>query len=435
MANATASLGDIERFETIAQSCSRDAAEAAEMAAGNVRAWCEHIREEKQQCDHICACIVSEIYNVQKTIEDIESRTAQLSARLASIDPVIIETYVDQDGNEQTVTKPNPEYTALEARISSLEQQKAELEQKLKNLNAELHEVEQIARRLEMALADLEPLDGEIRRAASEIGEYAERAAKLLESILQILSGYISVQLNGSTSGGAYAGGGAVGISGGGSGTYGGTVAPSRRSPRILAKTAQGWTSTPDGMMYNSPFETGRKLISNQGSVVHYRQDCGVVSCANVARMAGLDVSEREALERAINNNCCSRHRKTFFRRRDIDGGGTFPEDRQKLLKQFGIDSHLEPQNVKNISDRVSEGRGVIISVRADKLWQNPNQKGLHAITVTSVLKNPDGSVHGFYVCDSGTGGIDASRFYTAQEIAAALTPNRYMNVTTSIIR
>lgn len=439
MARATGSVGDIENFRGSVRSACAQTAESAENVAGNIHAWCDHIADAKQRCDAICQSLAFEIDRLQRKMDEIDNSIAALSSRLASVDPYIEETYRDSDGNEHTVTKPNPEYAALEARISALRDEKSTAEHDLNNLKAELAEAEEIGRRLESALTQLEPLQERVRSRAADVSEYAEKASKLLGNIVEILSGYLSVSLNGSSAGGTYSGGGGSSGGGsggyGGSGSYGGSVAPSRRTPRMLTKTAQGWTETPDGLLYDSPMKTGKNLISNQGSVLHYSQDCGVVCCANVARMAGVDVSERKALETALNNKCCEKHRKTFFTRRDIDGGGTYAEGRKELLGHLGIDSYLEPQTVKNISDRVSEGRGVIISVRADKLWQNPKEKGLHAITVTSVLKNRDGSPYGFYVCDSGTGGVDCARFYTAHELAAALTPNRNMNVTKNVIR
>ena len=110
------------------------------------------------------------------------------------------------------------------------------------------------------------------------------------------------------------------------------------------------------------------------------------------------------------------------------------PNQRKELLWQMGIESRLEAASVDSIAQRIAEGRGVIISVRTDRLWRN-GQRGLHAITVTSVIKDARGNVNGFFVCDSGTHGIDGARYYTASELESALTPKRPMNVTQNIIR
>ena len=73
---------------------------------------------------------------------------------------------------------------------------------------------------------------------------------------------------------------------------------------------------------------------------------------------------------------------------------------------------------------------GVIISVYAGMLYNGwSDQRDLHAITVTSVKKDRYGNVLGFYVCDSGTGGIDSSKFYTTFQVENALSC-RPMNVT-----
>ena len=205
---------------------------------------------------------------------------------------------------------------------------------------------------------------------------------------------------------------------------------------RCLSKTEQVWdkTSYPGGEVFDTPIETGRNLDYEQGKVEGYCNTCGVVSCENIARLAGLSVEEFEALDIAIKNDLCNKYRKGLLGR-VRQGGGTSPESRKEILKHLGIDSYLEEATVDNIAKRVIEGRGVIISVRAGKLWNN-GIKGLHAITVTSVMRGYDGSIQGFFICDSGRHSVsDSSAFYRVDEIQAALTPNRSMNVTTNIIR
>ena len=124
--------------------------------------------------------------------------------------------------------------------------------------------------------------------------------------------------------------------------------------------------------------------------------------------------------------------------------GGTGPKDRQAILNHFGIDSGIIPMNrgtggeiddssIRQIADNVSSGRGVIVSVHADMLW-NDAPVGIddyHAVTVTSVKKNSAGEVLGFYICDSAQGG---TTYYTADKVRRCLT-GAPMNVTYPIIR
>lgn len=205
---------------------------------------------------------------------------------------------------------------------------------------------------------------------------------------------------------------------------------------RNLSVTEQKWDKYgyPGGEVYDTPMTTGRSLDSDQGKVSGYRNTCGIVSCVNIARLAGLSTEEFEALDIAIKNDLCNKYRKAWYGK-VYQGGGTSPESRKEILKHLGIDSYLEDASVDNIAKRVVEGRGVIISVRAGKLW-NSTIKGLHAITVTSVQRGFDGTIQGFFVCDSGRHNCaDASAYYSVDEIQSALTPKRPMNVTTNIIR
>ena len=117
---------------------------------------------------------------------------------------------------------------------------------------------------------------------------------------------------------------------------------------------------------------------------------------------------------------------------------------RKAILEHFGIDSGVFPvakdrqgnpsdENIDTIAKYVSEGRGVIISVHADMLWYDaPYPSGMyHAVTVTSVKKDPRGRILGFYICDSAKGG---TTYYSAQKIRQVLTGSA-MNVTYQIIR
>lgn len=234
-----------------------------------------------------------------------------------------------------------------------------------------------------------------------------------------------------------------------GSGNPSDPQAPHRASPRDLPCTAYDFQSDSDGnLVYDSPMETDAWLYKKQGTAkLWYQGTCGLCSCANILRLAGVESTEREVLDYAADT-----------RRPDSTGalcekghlinpglnGATCPEDRKAILEHFGIDSGVFPvakdrqgnpsdENIDTIAKYVSEGRGVIISVHADMLWYDaPYPSGMyHAVTVTSVKKDPQGRILGFYICDSAKGG---TTYYPAQKIRQALTGSE-MNVTYQIIR
>lgn len=203
-----------------------------------------------------------------------------------------------------------------------------------------------------------------------------------------------------------------------------------------LSATNQTWATGSDGsMVFNTPVETGRKLDSRQGKVNGFLGTCGLVSCVNVLRIAGYPATESEVVGYASSTSAgFGRGKLCTTNSFPEDNGGTSAKTRQQILQHFGIRSELREASVDNIADAVSEGRGVIISVYARMLYNGwSDHRDLHAITVTSVKKDRYGNVLGFYVCDSGTGGVDNSKFYTTFQVENALS-GRPMNVT-SIIR
>jgi hypothetical protein len=197
-------------------------------------------------------------------------------------------------------------------------------------------------------------------------------------------------------------------------------------------KTKQQWTVNADGSStFDSPQETGKKLDYNQGKVKGFNGTCGIVSSANVLRIAGKNATEEELVKYAsTSSGPLEGHLCTT---RTIPGGTT-PETRQAILKQYGVESELQEATVDNIAQAVSEGKGVIISVYAGKLWGNARHKNnMHAITVTSVVKNSDGSIAGFWVTDSGAIAHEPATYYSKATIHNALTKSK-MNVTSNTI-
>lgn len=225
--------------------------------------------------------------------------------------------------------------------------------------------------------------------------------------------------------------------------------APTRSTPRDLVDTQFGMVKDCDGnFVYDSPNETNQFLYKNQGSAdPAFQGTCGLCACANILRLAGVNATEAQMIAYASTTS----NSGTLFQKLCVTGyadpgmnGGTSPKSRQYILRNFGIDSGIFPlaiekdgtlsnSNLTTISDNVSAGRGVVLSVHADILWHDApfGVDDYHAVTVTSVKKDANGNILGFYICDSANSGTS---YYTADKVKRALTGSP-MNVTYSIIR
>lgn len=210
---------------------------------------------------------------------------------------------------------------------------------------------------------------------------------------------------------------------------------PAGRLTAFRSKTSETWHTRPDGSrVFDSPHETGARLDSRQGKVAGFLGTCGLVSCVNVLRMAGIRETEQNVVAYARNTRS-GRHGTplcsvgSFFAE---NNGATNAEDRNEILARYGVHSVALPAVTKDIADYVEKGHGVILSVHANMLYHGYTAgNDLHAVTVTSTHRSADGTLLGFYLCDSN-GESDA--YYTASELNAALS-GRKMNVTTGIIR
>ncbi|WP_237741790.1 calcium-binding protein [Herbaspirillum rubrisubalbicans] len=157
------------------------------------------------------------------------------------------------------------------------------------------------------------------------------------------------------------------------------------------------------------------------GEVDGYWGTCGETSVANVTLMGGHAASEKEVVQRAIKENLCDTAAESADMR-----GATSEDDRQALLQDFGFASTIDEQvDLKAVAQSIKDGKGVIISVSASKLWdlhEDNEQYSDHAITVTGVACSAaSGKIVGFYIADSGRGlSSDMCRFVTLQRLREA---------------
>lgn len=223
---------------------------------------------------------------------------------------------------------------------------------------------------------------------------------------------------------------------------------PNRTNPRDLPISQFGFTRDAEGnQVYDSPMEMNDYLYKKQGSAKwNFQGTCGLCSCANILRLAGVNADEAQMINYASTTKAPNSLEKLCATGHFNPGrnGGTNPEGRRCILEHFGISSGLFDVDMDNyggatqgtmntISDFVSSGKGVILSVHADVLWHDAPYgiNDYHAVTVTSVKKDNAGNVLGFYICDSAKGG---TTYYSKDKLRRALTGAR-MNVTHQIIR
>lgn len=221
---------------------------------------------------------------------------------------------------------------------------------------------------------------------------------------------------------------------------------PNRSTPRDLPQTQYGFTKDSNGnLTYDSPMEMGKYLYAQQGSAYsNFQGTCGLCSCANILRLAGVNYSEKDMIDYAASTtsgNGWFQKLCTVNPFSPESSGGTNPKNRQMILEHFGISSGVFPVEMEggvasdaaleNIAQYVADGRGVILSVHAGVLYNGRAVRDdFHAVVVTSVTRNKYGDVSGFYICDSNIG----TTYYSAYQIKEALT-GADMNVTYSHIR
>lgn len=229
-------------------------------------------------------------------------------------------------------------------------------------------------------------------------------------------------------------------------------IKPTGTIPRCLDKSAYGFIQESNGnSTYDHPIETASYMYQQQGSAnPNYQGTCGLCSVANILRLAGVNIGEKEVVDYASTARLCVRKPIKFFKpgdekeKSDFDrlwssrAGGTSPPDIKELLNHYGVKSEMvfldtnRDKAVDYLAKSVSEGRGVIICVDAYKFDPYHYGDGGHGLVVTSVTKNAEGKVIGFYIVDSNGCG---TKFHTVDHIMNSLLPGCPIIVTSQIIR
>ena len=147
--------------------------------------------------------------------------------------------------------------------------------------------------------------------------------------------------------------------------------------------------------------------------------NCGIESSRQlINRATGKDLSEQELFDDAVAHGEALQDDPITGRcPNPADVGGSSPDGRQKLLARHGVTSKLVPQHPPNeLMQAVAEGKGVITSHDAGKLWGDKDQSGYHAILMTGIVFDEEGRPVEVITNDTGLGacgnGVPAKQFF-----------------------
>lgn len=270
------------------------------------------------------------------------------------------------------------------------------------------------------AFTPLPHLGGPIKSPASPNVETnslgAARTADELNCIVPSLTNFIvtgsaTVEINGKLAsrqwdktmhpgpGAIITGSGNVDIGGG---TAGGTIGEPDTAAAQCRALASGRTSNTTSQSYNN---------------------CGVESSRQLINRSGNPISEDTLLDEAMASGDAAQEPTRFA------SGGTGPDGRENILDSHGVPSHQVSQGMRNISQAVAEGRGVITSHDAGILWNDAQYNGGgHAIVPTGLEYDANGRLQNVIVNDTGQG--QCGQKIPADQFESSLRPGRNVNVT-----
>ena len=177
-------------------------------------------------------------------------------------------------------------------------------------------------------------------------------------------------------------------------------------------------------LVCGDPFRLGEVLDYQQGFDNPYGAfgTCGLTSIANICKMAGMDVSEPEVVQYAMEYGQCIKDDPMF------GGGGTTIGNDLEILSHFGVEAHCEFSDVadcERLAQAVEGGHGVIVGLNAgllqDRPWKEANAEGEiaanHAVCLTGTVRDADtGELAGFYLCDSSSQRPDGGKIFVTMD-------------------
>lgn len=167
-----------------------------------------------------------------------------------------------------------------------------------------------------------------------------------------------------------------------------------------------------------------------------FRGTCGLVSCEDILRQFGIDVTEDDIVRFAVENGLCEVNQDPN------QCGGSIPSSQALILNEHGVPAHVEVlESIEHLADRVEHGHGVIAGVNAGILWNDASAfesgEANHAIVVTGVARDPlTGEIQGFFINDSGRGFLeDSGRFVDLATMQVGWESTGGVSVVTDVVR
>lgn len=160
-----------------------------------------------------------------------------------------------------------------------------------------------------------------------------------------------------------------------------------------------------------------------------YLGTCGLVSCEQILRRTGLEVTEDDIVRYAGDRGLCVTDACPEL------NGGTTLLDQARILTEFGVPARPELLvSTEELAHRLEEGRSVILAVNAGEFWNDPAAYGTgapnHAILATGVARDAQtGEIVGVFINDSGTG--NSAQFVPVQDLEIAWLEPGGLAVTT----
>ena len=174
-------------------------------------------------------------------------------------------------------------------------------------------------------------------------------------------------------------------------------------------------------VVYGDPVALGDILDIRQGYDNPYGAagTCGQTTIANICTIAGKEVTEPQVVAYAMENGLCLKEDPVYH------GGATSISEQIAILKHFQLNAHCEipseTADPERLAALIEGGHGILLGINYPLLYGNVPAEGMedtarHAVCLTGTVRHTDGTLAGFYLCDSWYQNENSGRVFVPLE-------------------
>ena len=188
LSNITGFHESVNDFAQMAESASSDMVSAVRDLAEEIEALRDQLEKQTKECESIYS-------EVQKKKSEIEHNISALRNRLRNTPKKLEQTVTAKDGSKKVVSKPNPEYAAIESQIHKENARLSQIKELSWAVYNKKSEIRREAEYVAGAVNSIRNSESQISSSVNHLINISHNADRSLERTEEAVEQYISTTI------------------------------------------------------------------------------------------------------------------------------------------------------------------------------------------------------------------------------------------------